>query len=67
MVGKNDLASKKTLCTLGCDLSPSSLLKETWHVKINNKTSFLYTSMHKKYLYRQGQLDAQKKIGPFLQ
>jgi len=48
MVGKNGLASKKTLFTLGCGLSPRSLLKEIWHWKNNNKTNFLYTSMCKK-------------------
>jgi len=29
--GQNDSMSKKTLFTLGCDPSPSSLLKEIWH------------------------------------
>jgi hypothetical protein len=29
--GQNGSTSKKTLFTLGGDLSPSSLLKEIWH------------------------------------
>ncbi len=48
MVGKNDSASKKTLFTSGCDLSPNSLLKKIGIEKKYNNTSFVYTSMHEK-------------------
>jgi hypothetical protein len=54
-VGKNYSTFKKTLFTLGCDLSPNSLLKEIFGIeKKYNNTSFVNTSMHAKKKYRHG-------------
>jgi hypothetical protein len=51
MVGKNDSASKKTLFTSGCDLSPNSLLKDIWHWEKFNIIKLVFSILNAWEIY----------------